>query len=111
MLQKNVQSLEDYIRNEVYKLCIDEEIKLNPQIKKRAAKNEKNCIFARSFKGFRRKDDNLYDLSGRSEPQIIEPSLFCGGFVFGVKFKQILYSYYIFTTFPKRISNQCSFAA
>lgn len=28
MLQKNVQSLEDYIRNEVYKLCIDEEIKL-----------------------------------------------------------------------------------
>lgn len=26
--QKNVQSLEDYIRNEVYKLCSDEEIKL-----------------------------------------------------------------------------------
>ena len=60
----------------MYKLCIDEEIKLNPQIKKRAAKNEKNCIFARSFKGFRRKDDNLYDLSGCFEPQIIEPSLF-----------------------------------
>ena len=29
--KKNVQSLEDYIRNEVYKLCSDEEIKLNPQ--------------------------------------------------------------------------------
>ena len=27
--KKNVQSLEDYIRNEVYKLCSDEEIKLN----------------------------------------------------------------------------------
>ena len=27
--KKNVQSLEDYIRNEVYKLCNDEEIKLN----------------------------------------------------------------------------------
>ena len=26
--KKNVQSLEDYIRNEVYKLCSDEEIKL-----------------------------------------------------------------------------------
>ena len=26
--KKNVQSLEDYIRNEVYKLCCDEEIKL-----------------------------------------------------------------------------------
>ena len=26
--RKNVQSLEDYIRNEVYKLCSDEEIKL-----------------------------------------------------------------------------------
>lgn len=25
---KNVQTLEDYIRNEVYKLCGDEEIKL-----------------------------------------------------------------------------------
>ena len=30
--KKNVQSLEDYIRNEVYKLCSDEEIKLNPQL-------------------------------------------------------------------------------
>ena len=29
--KKNVQSLEDYIRNEVYKLHCDEEIKLNPQ--------------------------------------------------------------------------------
>ena len=29
--KKNVQSLEDYIRNEVYKLCSDEEIKLNIQ--------------------------------------------------------------------------------
>jgi len=29
--KKNIQSLEDYIRNEVYKLCSDEEIKLNPQ--------------------------------------------------------------------------------
>ena len=29
--KKNVQSLEDYISNEVYKLCNDEEIKLNPQ--------------------------------------------------------------------------------
>ena len=29
--KKNVQSLEDYIRNEVYKLCSDEEIKLHPQ--------------------------------------------------------------------------------
>lgn len=29
--KKNVQSLEDYIRNEVYKLCCDEEIKLNTQ--------------------------------------------------------------------------------
>ena len=29
--KKNVQSLEDYIRNEVYKLCSDEEIKLNRQ--------------------------------------------------------------------------------
>ena len=29
--KKNVQSLEDYIRNEVYKLCSDEEIKLNTQ--------------------------------------------------------------------------------
>ena len=29
--KKNVQSLEDYIRNEVYKLCSDEEIKLNKQ--------------------------------------------------------------------------------
>jgi hypothetical protein len=28
---KNVQSLEDYIRNEVFKLCSDEEIKLNIQ--------------------------------------------------------------------------------
>ena len=27
--KKNVHSLEDYIRNEVYKLCSDEEIKLN----------------------------------------------------------------------------------
>lgn len=27
--KKNVQSLEDYIRNEVYKLCSDEEIKLS----------------------------------------------------------------------------------
>ena len=27
--KKNVQSLEDYIRNEVYKFCSDEEIKLN----------------------------------------------------------------------------------
>jgi hypothetical protein len=26
--KKNVQSLEDYIRNEVYKLCSDEEIRL-----------------------------------------------------------------------------------
>ena len=26
--KKNVQSLEDYIRNEVYKLCSDEEIKI-----------------------------------------------------------------------------------
>ena len=26
--RKNVQSLEDYIRNEVFKLCSDEEIKL-----------------------------------------------------------------------------------
>ncbi|MDD5978331.1 MAG: hypothetical protein PUC31_04115 [Bacteroidales bacterium] len=26
--RKNVQSLEDYIRNEVYKLCSNEEIKL-----------------------------------------------------------------------------------
>ena len=26
--KKNVHSLEDYIRNEVYKLCSDEEIKL-----------------------------------------------------------------------------------
>ena len=26
--KKNVQSLEDYIRNEVYKLCSDEELKL-----------------------------------------------------------------------------------
>ena len=26
--KKNVQSLEDYIRNEVYKLCSDEEIKM-----------------------------------------------------------------------------------
>ena len=25
--KKNVQSLEDYLRNEVYKLCSDEEIK------------------------------------------------------------------------------------
>ena len=29
--KKNIQSLEDYIRNEVYKLCSDEEIKLNIQ--------------------------------------------------------------------------------
>ena len=29
--KKNVKSLEDYIRNEVYKLCSDEEIKLHPQ--------------------------------------------------------------------------------
>lgn len=29
--KKNVQSLEDYIRNEVYKLCSDEEIKLKPK--------------------------------------------------------------------------------
>lgn len=29
--KKNIQSLEDYIRNEVNKLCGDEEIKLNPQ--------------------------------------------------------------------------------
>lgn len=29
--KKNVQSLEDYIRNEVFKLCGDEEIKLNIQ--------------------------------------------------------------------------------
>ena len=29
--KKNVQSLEDYIRNEVYKLCSDKEIKLNTQ--------------------------------------------------------------------------------
>ena len=29
--KKNVQSLEDYIRNEVYKLCSDEEIRFNPQ--------------------------------------------------------------------------------
>jgi len=29
--KKNVQSLEDYIRNEVHKLCSDEEIKLNIQ--------------------------------------------------------------------------------
>ena len=29
--KKNVQSLEDYIRNEAYKLCSDEEIKLNTQ--------------------------------------------------------------------------------
>ena len=29
--KKNVQSLEDYIRNEVYKHCGDEEIKLNTQ--------------------------------------------------------------------------------
>ena len=29
--KKNVQSLEDYIRNEVFKLCSDEEIKLNRQ--------------------------------------------------------------------------------
>lgn len=28
--KKNVLSLEDYIRNEVYKLCSDEEIKLTP---------------------------------------------------------------------------------
>lgn len=28
--KKNVQSLEDYIRNEVYKLCSEEGIKLNP---------------------------------------------------------------------------------
>lgn len=27
--KKNVQSLEDYIRNEVYKLCRDEKIRLN----------------------------------------------------------------------------------
>ena len=27
--KKNVQGLEDYIRNEEYKLCSDEEIKLN----------------------------------------------------------------------------------
>jgi hypothetical protein len=31
--QKIVQSLEDYIRNEVYKLCGDEEIKLKQPIK------------------------------------------------------------------------------
>ena len=29
--KKNVQSLEDYIRNEVNKLCSDEEIKLKTQ--------------------------------------------------------------------------------
>ena len=29
--KKNIQSLEDYIRNEVNKLCSDEEIKLNKQ--------------------------------------------------------------------------------
>ena len=29
--KKNVQSLEDYIKNEVHKLCSDEEIKLNIQ--------------------------------------------------------------------------------
>ena len=29
--KKNVQSFEDYVRNEVYKLCSDEEIKLNKQ--------------------------------------------------------------------------------
>ena len=31
--KKNVQNLEDYIRNEVYKLCSDEEIKLKRPIK------------------------------------------------------------------------------
>lgn len=31
--KKNVQSLEDYIRNEVHKLCSDEVIKLNTQAK------------------------------------------------------------------------------
>ena len=32
--KKNVQSLEDYIRNEVYRLCNDEEIKLRqPEIR------------------------------------------------------------------------------
>ena len=34
--KKNVQSLEDYISNEVYRLCSDEEIKLRqPEIKRK----------------------------------------------------------------------------
>ena len=36
--KKNVQSLEDYIRNEVYKLCGDEEIELNPRLRKNLVK-------------------------------------------------------------------------
>ena len=40
-------------------------------------------IFAKSNRGIRRKDDNLYGLQGRFEPQTYKPSLFgVDGFVF-----------------------------
>ena len=40
------------------------------KIWKTLAENEIVRIFAVSFRGIRRKDDNLYDLNGRYEPQI-----------------------------------------
>ena len=41
------------------------------------------CTFAKSNRGIRRKDDNLYGSQSRFEPQIYKPSLFgVDGFVF-----------------------------
>ena len=37
-MNEKTASLEDHIRNEVYKLCDDEEIELNPRLRKNLVK-------------------------------------------------------------------------